>query len=133
MIVSLHVASGAALGALVRSRGRALVAGPLLHLAEDRVPHQDIGNRRFEIASGLAGVVLLAASRGPFDAATVGAVATSAPDLEHVFPSLRPRGRKLFHGRLGWHRSGGLSTTAQLLLAGAILGLLLTPRRAADR
>jgi hypothetical protein len=133
MIVSLHVASGAALGALVRSRRRALVAGPLLHLAEDRVPHQDIGNRRFEIASGLAGVVLLAASRGPLDAATVGAVATSAPDLEHVFPSLRPRGRKLFHGRLGWHRSGGLSTTAQLLLAGAILGLLLTPRRAADR
>jgi hypothetical protein len=129
MIVSLHVATGAAAGALVRSRGRALLVGPLLHLAGDRVPHQDIASRRFEIASGAASVVLLAARRGLFDAATVGAVAASAPDLEHVFPSLRPRGRKLFHGRHGWHRSGGLSTAAQLLLAGAILGSLVRRRR----
>jgi hypothetical protein len=129
MIVSLHVATGAAAGALVRSRGRALLVGPLLHLAGDRVPHQDIASRRFEIASGAASVVLLAARRGLFDAATVGAVAASAPDLEHVFPSLRPRGRKLFHGRHGWHRSGGLSTAAQLLLAGVILGSLVRRRQ----
>jgi hypothetical protein len=129
MIVSLHVATGAAAGALVRSRGRALLVGPLLHLAGDRVPHQDIASRRFEIASGAASVLLLAARRGLFDAATVGAVAASAPDLEHVFPSLRPRGRKLFHGRHGWHRSGGLSTAAQLLLAGAILGSLVRRRQ----
>jgi hypothetical protein len=129
MIVSLHVATGAAAGALVRSRGRALLVGPLLHLAGDRVPHQDIASRRFEIASGAASVLLLAARRGLFDAATVGAVAASAPDLEHVFPSLRPRGRKLFHGRHGWHRSGGLSTSTQLLLAGAILGSLVSRRQ----
>jgi hypothetical protein len=129
MIVSLHVATGAAAGALVRSRGRALLVGPLLHLAGDRVPHQDIASRRFEIASGAASVLLLAARRGLFDAATVGAVAASAPDLEHVFPSLRPGGRKLFHGRHGWHRSGGLSTAAQLLLAGAILGSLVGRRQ----
>jgi hypothetical protein len=125
MIVSLHVATGAAVGAAARSRLAALLIGPLLHLAEDRVPHQDIHNRRFEIASGAASILLLAVARGPFDAATVGAVATSAPDLEHVFPSLRPRGKKLFHGRRGWHRSGGFSSTAQLLLAGAILGALI--------
>jgi hypothetical protein len=124
MIVSLHVASGAAMGALVRSRPRALLIGPFLHLAEDRVPHQDILDRRFEIASGAAGVLLLAARRGPFDAATLGAVATAAPDLEHVVPWLRPRGQKLFHGRHGWHRSGRFSAAAQLLLAGAILGVL---------
>jgi hypothetical protein len=129
MIVSLHAATGAAAGALVRSRGRALLVGPLLHLAGDRVPHQDIASRRFEIASGAASVLLLAARRGLFDAATVGAVAASAPDLEHVFPSLRPGGRKLFHGRHGWHRSGGLSTAAQLLLAGAILGSLVGRRQ----
>jgi hypothetical protein len=93
------------------------------------VPHQDIASRRFEIASGAASVLLLAARRGLFDAATVGAVAASAPDLEHVFPSLRPGGRKLFHGRHGWHRSGGLSTAAQLLLAGAILGSLVGRRQ----
>jgi hypothetical protein len=125
VIVSLHVASGAAAGSLARSRGRALLLGPLLHLAGDRVPHQDIPSRRFEIASGAASVLLIAVSRGPFDAATIGAVAASAPDLEHVVPALRPRGQKLFHGRRGWHRSGGLSTAAQLLLAGAILGSLL--------
>jgi hypothetical protein len=125
MIVSMHVASGAAMGALVRSRRRALLIGPFLHLAADRVPHQDIPSRRFEIASGAAGVLLLAARRGPFDAATLGAIAASAPDLEHVLPQLRPRGQKLFHGRHGWHRSGRFSSAAQLLLAGAILGVLI--------
>jgi hypothetical protein len=124
MIVSLHVATGAAAGVLSRSRTRALLVGPLLHLAEDRVPHQDIPSRRFEIVSGVLLVGVLAVRRGPFDRATIGALAASAPDLEHVFPALRPRGRKLFHGRRGWHRSGGLSTTAQLLLAGAIIGAI---------
>jgi hypothetical protein len=124
VIVSLHVATGAAAGALVGSPRRALLLGPLLHLAGDRVPHQDIASRRFEIASGVAGVLLLAARRGPFDAATVGGLAASAPDLEHVVPWLRPRGKKLFHGTHGWHRSGRFSAAAQLVLAGAILGAL---------
>ena len=126
MIVSLHVASGAAVGALSRSRLRASVIGPALHLVGDRVPHQDIPSRRFEITSGAAGILLLAVCRGPFEPATLGAVAASAPDLEHVFPFLRPRGQKLFHGRRGWHRSGGLSASAQLLIAGAAIGSLLT-------
>lgn len=124
MIVAMHVASGAAAGALVRSRRRALLLGPFLHLAGDRVPHQDIPNRRFEITSGVACVLLLALRRGPLDAATLGGVAASAPDLEHVVPWLRPRGRTLFHGRHGWHRSGRFSAAAQLVLAGAILGVL---------
>ena len=124
MIVSLHVATGAAMGALVGSRGRALALGPLLHLAGDRVPHQDIPSRRFEIASGAACLLLLAARRGPFDPATIGAAAASAPDLEHVLPALRPFGQELFHGRHGWHRSGRFSASAQLLLAGAIVGAL---------
>jgi hypothetical protein len=124
MIVSLHVASGAAMGALVRSPPRALLFGPLLHVAGDRVPHEDIPSLRFEIASGAACVLLLAVRRGPFDAATVGALAASAPDLEHVVPWLRPRGQKLFHGKHGWHRTGRFSAAAQLVLAGAIVGAL---------
>jgi hypothetical protein len=122
------VATGAAAGAASRSRIVALLVGPILHLAGDRLPHQDIRSRRFEIGSGLAGLVLLAARRGPLDPATLGAAASSAPDLEHLFPLLRPRGRKLFHGRLGWHRSGRLSADLQLVLAGAILGALIGPR-----
>ena len=130
MIVSLHCATGAAVGAVAGTRMRALLLGPPGHLLGDRVPHQDIASRRFEIASGIACVGLLAARRGPFDPATLGALAASAPDLEHVFPVLRPRGRKLFHGRRGWHRSGALPASLQLVLAGAIVGFLLSPKSA---
>jgi hypothetical protein len=130
VIVSLHVATGGALGALTRSRLAALALGPPLHLACDRVPHQDIHDRPFEIRSGLLGLALLALSRGPLDPATLGAAAASAPDIEHVFPRLRPHGRKLLHRR-GWHRAGGFRADVQLVLAGAIIGLLLKPPRIA--
>jgi hypothetical protein len=106
VIVALHVATGAAAGAASRSRLAALLLGPILHLAGDRLPHQDFRSRRLEIASGVAGILLLAARRGPLDPATLGAAASSVPDLEHVFPFLRPGSRKLFHDRLGWHRAG---------------------------
>jgi hypothetical protein len=130
VIVSLHVATGAAGGALTGSRRASLVLGPLLHLAGDRMPHQDIGDQSFEIGSGVAAVLLLAAARGPFDPAVIGALAASAPDLEHVLRLPRPGGRKLFpsHRVHGWHRTGGLSGPAQLLLAGFLLGLLLRPK-----
>jgi len=125
VIVSLHVATGGALGALTGSRLAALALGPPLHLACDRVPHEDIADRRFEIRSGLFGLALLALCRGPLDPATLGAASASAPDLEHIFPRLRPHGRKLFHGGRGWHRAGGLRADVQLVLAGAIIGVLL--------
>jgi hypothetical protein len=129
VIVSLHVATGAAAGAASGSRLTALLLGPMLHLAGDRLPHRDIASRRFEIGSGLACLALLAARRGPLDPATFGAAASSAPDLEHILPFLRPGGRKLFHGRRGWHRSGRFPAQLQLLLAGAIVGALVAPRR----
>jgi hypothetical protein len=127
VIVSLHVATGAAGGALAGSRRAALALGPLLHLAGDLLPHQDIGDRRFEIGSGVTAVLLLAAARGPLDPAVAGALAASAPDLEHVIRFPRPGGRKLFpsHRFRGWHRAGGLSAPLQLLVAGFLLGLLL--------
>jgi len=124
VIVSLHVATGAAAGHLAGSRLGALLIGPPLHVAGDRVPHQDIASRRFEITSGVALIAALAVRRGPFDPATIGAAAASAPDLEHVIPWLRRR--KLFHRR-GRH-GGGLPAALQLLAAGYILGLLLGPR-----
>jgi len=125
VIVSVHVASGAAIGALTRSRVGAVVLGPPAHLLGDRIPHQDIASRHFEVLSGLACVALLAARRGPLDPATLGALAASAPDLEHIFPVLRPRGKKLFHGGRGWHRSGGFPASVQLVIAGATIGYLL--------
>jgi hypothetical protein len=129
VIVSLHVATGAAVGALSGSRVRAVLLGIPTHLLGDRIPHQDIASRRFEITSGAACLALLALRRGPFDSAVIGAAAASAPDLEHVFRAARPGGKKLFHGRLGWHRAGRFPAAAQLVLAGAIVGYLLAPRK----
>lgn len=126
MIVSLHVAIGGAAGALARSRPLALLLGPPLHLAADRFRHEDIPDRSFEIGSGLACLGLLAARRGPLDPVVLGGAASAAPDLEHVLPWLRPGGRRLFHRR-GQH-GGGVSADAQLLLAGAVVGLLLGRR-----
>ena len=131
MIVSLHVATGAAGGALAGSRSRAIVLGLVLHALGDRMPHQDIGSRRFEIRSGLACALALAARFGPLSPITIGALASSAPDIEHVIRLPRPGGRKVFpsHRIPGWHRAGGVPAWAQLLAAGAILGYVLGSRR----
>ena len=128
MIVSLHVATGAAVGALIGSRPIALVLGAPLHVAGDRVPHEDIPDRSFEIGSGLVALGVLAVQRGPFDAAVLGGAAAAMPDLEHIVPWLRPRGEKIFH-RGGGRHGAGISAESQLLLAGALVGLLLARRR----
>jgi len=124
VIVTLHVATGGCAGLLIRSRLGAVLLGPPLHLAADRIPHEDIADRRFEVASGLVCIGLLAMRRGPFDPVTLGAASSSAPDLEHVLPRLRPGGRKLFHDG-GADHLGGLPASVQLLLAGVTLGWLL--------
>ena len=90
---------------------------------------RDIADRRFEIGSGLVCIGLLAERRGPFDPVTLGAVSSSAPDLEHVLPRLRPGGQKLFHDRGDAGHLGGLPTSVQLLLAAVILGWLLALAR----
>ena len=130
MIVSLHVASGAAVGAGARSRRSAVALGLLAHLAGDRVPHHDIPSRRFELRSGVALLALVALRRGALDRATIGAAAASAPDVEHVLRLPRPGGRKLFpsHRFHGWHRAGGLPAWVQLVAAGVLAGLVLAPR-----
>jgi hypothetical protein len=127
MIVSLHVASGAAVGAAAGSRRRAVALGLLAHAVGDRIPHRDIESRRFELRSGVALLLLVALRRGVLDPATVGGAAAAAPDLEHVLRLPRPGGRKLFpsHRFRGWHRSGGLPASLQLLAAGLLAGLVL--------
>jgi len=131
VIVSMHVATGALAGALAGSRRMALLLGPLLHGVGDRVPHQDMASRRFEIVGGAALVAALAVARGPLDPAVVGALAASAPDGEHVVRLPRPGGRKLFpsHRIRGWHRAGGIPAWAQVFVAGVLLGTLLATGR----
>ena len=126
----MHVATGAVGGLLTGSRTGAALLAPVLHFVGDRIPHQDIASRPFEIASGVGEVLALALMRGPFDPTTVGAVASAAPDLEHVLRLPRPGGRKLFpsHRNPGWHPPGGVSATVQLLVAGVLLGAVLATR-----
>ena len=130
MIVSLHIATGAAVGVAAPSRRWAVALGLLSHGLGDRMPHHDIPNRRFELWSGVAGLLALAARRGPLDRSVLGAAAASCPDLEHILSLPRPGGRKLYpsHRVRGWHRSGGASAATQLLAAGVLLGVLLSGR-----
>jgi hypothetical protein len=127
MIVSLHIATGALGGALVRSPVAAAVVGPVLHFLGDRVPHEDIDSLRFEVGCGVVGVLALALVRGPLDGATVGAATSAAPDIEHAIRLPQPGGRKLFpsHRIPGWHHPGGLTAELQLLVAGALFGAVL--------
>jgi hypothetical protein len=131
VIVSLHVATGAAGGALTSSRPGAVALGLVLHALGDRMPHQDIDSRRFEVRSGVLCMLALITRHGPLSPVVLGALASSAPDLEHVVRLPRPGGRKLFpsHRNPGWHRSGGVPAWAQLLAGGAILGAVLGARR----
>lgn len=130
MIVSLHVATGATAGALLESRLGALAAGPLLHLLGDRMPHHDIPSRRFELWTGVGALALVALRHGPLGAPTVGAIAASVPDAEHLRHFPRPGGRKLFpsHRIIGWHRYGGVPAWVQLAVAGLLLGFVVASR-----
>ena len=126
MIVAMHVAAGAAVGALAGSRARAVALGLGLHGLQDAVPHEDIRSRSFEIASGVGLLGLLAVRRGLFDPAVLGAAACAAPDLEHVLPLPKPGGRDLYpsHRVPGWHQEGGLSVWIQLAASGVIVAVL---------
>jgi hypothetical protein len=130
MIVSLHVASGAAAGALAGSRLVALGIGPVLHALGDRIPHHDIPSQRFETWTGVGALALVVLRHGPLSAATLGAVASAIPDAEHLAGFPRAGGRTVFpsHRIVGWHRAGGLPTSLQLVAAGALLGFVLSRR-----
>jgi hypothetical protein len=133
MIVSLHVATGAAVGAAAGSRRGAVALGLLAHALGDRIPHHDIASRRFELRSGAALLLLVALRRGLLDPATLGGAASAAPDIEHVLRLPRRGGRKLFpsHRFHGWHRAGGLPAGLQLLAAGVLAGIVLSRGRRA--
>ena len=133
MIESLHVATGAAAGALTRSRWRALALGPVVHALGDLTPHEDIPSTLFETVSGVGAILLVAVRRGPLDPATLGALSASLPDLEHVLRPERRGRREVFptHRYRSWHKRGGLPAWLQLAAAAIILAAVTTPRRPA--
>ena len=127
----MHVATGAAAGAAVGSRKEAALLGLALHAVGDAVPHEDVDSLPFEVGSGVALLLLLAARRGVTDPAVVGGLACALPDVEHVIPRPGHERRKLFpsHRIEGWHREGGIKAPLQLLLALVIVGLLARRRK----
>jgi len=118
------------MGAAVGSPAVAALLGLPLHLAGDRVPHRDIPNRRFEVASGVLLVTLLGARRGVRDAAAVGALAAHLAAMVTRDLAHQRKAEPAAHRR-GWHRSGRLlPVPLQLVLAGVLVGRLLgTPGR----
>jgi hypothetical protein len=130
VIVSLHVATGALAGAAARSRVGAVALGPFVHALGDLTPHQDFPSTAFEAATGGLGVLLLARRYGSLHPVTVGAVAASVWDIEHVLRPARRGRRKLFptHRYARWHKRGGLPARLQLAAAAGILALLLLRR-----
>lgn len=126
----MHVAAGAATGALFGSRAAAAVLGLGLHGVQDAIPHRDIPSRPFETGCGLFLIGALALRRGPLDPAVVGAAACAAPDLEHVLNLPQPGGRKLYpsHRVEGWHQEGGPPAWTHLLLACVAVAALTRPR-----
>ena len=127
----MHVATGAAAGAVLGSNAEAALAGLVLHAAGDAIPHEDFDSLRFETISGLGLLALLALRRGFFDPAVIGAAFSAAPDLEHVLPHPGHEGPKLFpsHRLDGWHRAGGISAPLQLLVSLVIVGALVLRRK----
>ena len=122
----MHVATGAAAGAAFGSCTEAALVGLALHAVGDAIPHEDFDSLPFEVGSGTALLVLLAARRGVTDPAVVGGLFCALPDVEHVIPRPGHERPKLFpsHRVEGWHREGGIKAPLQLLLALVIVGLL---------
>ena len=122
VLTTAHIASGAAVGTMLKSRPAAVIAGVGLHYLGDKLPHEDVTSRRFEVITGLGAMALLAYSRGPLSPSTICGAFASAPDLEHILPFPKIGGRKLFPTHRGHHPTGGVPVWIQLVCAGAVLG-----------
>jgi hypothetical protein len=112
-------------GQRVATRGAP--SGPVLHLAGDRLPRGlPLDSPRDRTVCGHA---TLARGR-PAHPATLGAAASSAPDLEHVIPLLRP-GKALSTASAG--TGGPFPAYVQLLLAGGFSAALIAPHLGDER
>ena len=84
LMVVFHAATGAAVGSLTRSRFVGTSAGPFLHVAADRVPHEHPRHERWEYATGILVMGALVRRRGLFDPATIPALLQPSPLISSI-------------------------------------------------
>jgi len=125
-----HVATGALAG---RGRGGlldAFLAGLVTHAAIDVIPHGEVHDEAFELISGTAGVLALAARHGWASPITIGAIGAIVPDMEHIPAELGIRIPTLFpthrYGRIhGWETKPlALPAWVQAVVGGAVIGAI---------
>lgn len=108
----------------------AFVAGLVTHAAMDVIPHGEVHDEHFELVSGAAGVLALAARHGWASPITVGAIGAIVPDMEHIPQVLGLRTPPLFPthrwGMLhGWETKPlAIPAWLQAVLGGAVIGAL---------
>ncbi len=83
MIGAVHVGVGAALGAILRDRSSAFLAGVASHVITDVLPHRDY-EAKVEVPLLVAALGGVAAWKGPNSPEFWGAIGAVAPDIEHA-------------------------------------------------
>ena len=96
MIQLAHVATGALAGRHRAGALDALLAGITTHAVMDVAPHGEVNDEYFELFSGAAGVLALAARYGWRSPVTMGAIGAIIPDMEHLTQHVGLHKRALF-------------------------------------
>lgn len=131
MIQLAHVATGALAGRGRTSLRDAFLAGLATHAAMDVIPHGEVHDDQFELVTGAAGVLVLAARYGWTSPITIGAIGSVVPDMEHVpslvglrTPPLFPTHR--FAVLHGWETKPlAIPAWLQAVLGGAVIGIFV--------
>ena len=135
MIQLAHVATGALAGRGRTALREAFLAGLATHAAMDVIPHGEVHDDYFELVTGAAGVLALAARHGWSSPITIGAIGSIVPDMEHIpqlfgvhAPPLFPTHR---YGVLhGWETKPlAIPAWLQAVLGGAVIGIFVALRR----
>lgn len=135
MIQLAHVATGALAGRHRIGTLDALLAGLAAHAAIDVIPHGEVHDDRFELLTGAAGVLAIAARHGWRSPVTIGALGSVIPDMEHLpklvgidTPPVFPTHRwGVLHG---WETKPlALPAWLQAMFGGAVIGALVASAR----
>ena len=123
MNTGIHALAGAALGALLQDRRKALLAGVAAHLPTDLLPHYHLSDTG-EVLTAIASLVFVGLRYGGDSPEFAGAIGALLPDLEVVANRLHllPENSQVFPTHRGLHGHRQSHPTTEILLA---LGSLL--------